>query len=144
MGEAWPPSTPAGRTGARAAANRTTWSAGSWPSWGRPASSRPGYLLRALKEGKLGLFQTALAALGGFSSPEVRRACNAPDPELMALACAAVGIDRVVFPTLLVLVRELNTAGPAAAPRLASARPRAFSRDPANAARAFRDLVAGV
>jgi uncharacterized protein (DUF2336 family) len=105
---------------------------------------RPGYLVRALKEGKLSLFQTALAALGGFPISEVRRACNASDPELIALACAAVGIDRVVFPTLLVLMRELNAGRPGGGPESGKRAASAFARDPANAARAFRDLVAGV
>ena len=105
---------------------------------------RPGYLVRALKEGKLSLFQTAMAALGRFPVGEVRRACNAPDPELIALACAAVGIDRVVFPTLLVLMRELNAGRPGGGPEAGKRAASAFMRDPANAARAFRDLVAGV
>ena len=105
---------------------------------------RPGYLVRALKEGKLSLFQTAMAALGRFPVGEVRRACNAPDPELIALACAAVGIDRVVFPSLLVLMRELNVGRPGGGPEAGKRAASALLRDPANAARAFRDLVAGV
>ncbi len=111
---------------------------------GAAGELRPGYLLRALKEGKLGLFQTALAALGGFSQSDVRRACNAPDPELIALACAAVGIDRVVFPTMLVMVRELNQSRPGGGPEAGKRAAAAFSRDPGHAAKAFRDLVAGV
>lgn len=105
---------------------------------------RPGYLVRALKEGKLPLFQAALAALGGFQIGEVRRACAAADPELIALACAAVGIDRVVFPTVLVTVRELNGGRPGGGPEAGRRAAAAFTRDPANAAKAFRDLVAGV
>jgi uncharacterized protein (DUF2336 family) len=105
---------------------------------------RPGYLVRALKEGKLSLFQTAMAALGHLPVSEVRRACNAPSPELIALACAAVGIDRVVFPTLLVLMRELNAGRPGGDPEAGKRAVSAFTRDPDNAARAFRDLVAGV
>jgi uncharacterized protein (DUF2336 family) len=105
---------------------------------------RPGYLLRALKEGKFSLFQGALATLGEFEVLQVRRACAAPDPEPLALACAAVGIDRSVFPSLLVMVRELNGGRPGGdgeAGRRASA---AFSRDPASATSAFRKRVGGV
>jgi uncharacterized protein (DUF2336 family) len=105
---------------------------------------RSGYLVRALKEGKLGLFQAALAALGGFPLAEVRRACRAPDPELIALACAAVGIDRVVFPTLLVMVRELNDGRPGGDPEAGKRAAAALSREPSSAAKAFRDLAAGV
>lgn len=73
---------------------------------------RPGYLLRALKEGRLSLFLTSLAALGRFDPIHVRRAVDSERPELLALACAAVGIDRSVFPTILTLVRDLNEGLP--------------------------------
>ena len=69
---------------------------------------RPGHLLRALKEGRLTLFLTALATLGRFDRNHVLRAVNSDRPELLALACAAVGIDRSVFPTILEMVRDLN------------------------------------
>jgi uncharacterized protein (DUF2336 family) len=73
---------------------------------------RPGYLLRALREGKLSLFAAGLAALGGFEPAQVRRALNSDRPELLALACAAVGIDRSVYPSILGLVRQLNEGRP--------------------------------
>ena len=76
---------------------------------------RPGFLLRSLREGKLHLFQVALASLASLKTAEVQTASNANRPELLALACAAVGIDRSVFPTILSLVRALNEARPAAA-----------------------------
>jgi len=63
---------------------------------------------------------------------------------LLALACAAVEIDRVVFPTLLVLMRDLNAGRPGGGPEAGKRAASAFLRDPANAARVFRDLVAGV
>ncbi|MGZ8364236.1 MAG: DUF2336 domain-containing protein [Caulobacteraceae bacterium] len=69
---------------------------------------RCGYLLRALREGKLSLFENALGKLGGFSAEEVRRAVNAETPDMLALACASVGLDRSVFGTVLGLVRGLN------------------------------------
>src|SRR5579875_1998318 len=73
---------------------------------------RPGFLLRALREGKLHLFQVALTSLAGVKTEEVERACIDGGPELLALACAGVGIDRSVFPTILSLVRALNRARP--------------------------------
>jgi uncharacterized protein (DUF2336 family) len=102
---------------------------------------RPGYLVRALKERKLTLFENALAALGGFAIADVRAAIDAPSPEPLALACAAVGIDRVVFPTLLSLVRELNGGRPyggEAGRAIASA----FSANGGIAAEHFRECVA--
>jgi len=69
---------------------------------------RPGYLVRTLREGRLSLFATALAMLGRFDADHVRRALDSDRPELLALACSAVGIDRSVFPAILQMVRELN------------------------------------
>jgi uncharacterized protein (DUF2336 family) len=73
---------------------------------------RPGYLVRALREGRLSLFCTALAMLGRFETDHIRRAIDSDRPELLGLACAAVGIDRSVFPTILHMVRELNGGRP--------------------------------
>lgn len=73
---------------------------------------RPGYLVRALREGRLSLFIGALATLGRFDPEQVRQAVDSDRPELLALACAAVGIDRSAFPALLSLVRELNGGRP--------------------------------
>ncbi|MDP3749443.1 MAG: DUF2336 domain-containing protein [Phenylobacterium sp.] len=73
---------------------------------------RPGYLLRALQDGKLSLFVGGLATLGRFDLTQVRRALNSDRPELLALACASVDIDRSVFPTILELVRNLNGGRP--------------------------------
>jgi uncharacterized protein (DUF2336 family) len=73
---------------------------------------RPGYLIRALREGRLSLFCTTLAMLGRFEADHIRRAIDSDRPELLALACAAVGIDRSVFPTILAMVRELNAGRP--------------------------------
>jgi len=73
---------------------------------------RPGYLVRALREGRLSLFCTTLAMLGRFEAEHIRRAVDSDRPELLALACAAVGIDRSVFPTILNMVRELNGGRP--------------------------------
>jgi len=73
---------------------------------------RPSYLLRALREQRLSLFASALATLGGFSVGQVNRAIAADRPDMLALACATVGLDRSAFSTLLALVRELNHALP--------------------------------
>lgn len=73
---------------------------------------RPGYLVRALREGRLSLFCTTLAMLGRFEAEHVRRVVNSDRPELLGLACAAVGIDRSVFPSILQMVRELNGGRP--------------------------------
>lgn len=73
---------------------------------------RAGLLIRAVREKRLALFAHGLAALGGFAVGQVRAALSAPTPEALYYACAAVGIDRAVFPTLLVELRKLNNALP--------------------------------
>jgi uncharacterized protein (DUF2336 family) len=73
---------------------------------------RAGYLVRALQEGRLSLFAAALATLGRFEVDQVRRAIDSERPELLGLACAAVGIDRSVFPSILEMVRALNGGRP--------------------------------
>ncbi len=73
---------------------------------------RPGFLLRSLREGKLHLFKVALASLASVRIEDVQAAVDADKPEILALACAAVGIDRSVFPTILSLVRALNEGKP--------------------------------
>ncbi len=73
---------------------------------------RPGYLIRALREGRLGLFAGALAVLGRFDTAQVQATLDSDRPELLALACAAVGIDRSVFPDILDMVRDLNGGRP--------------------------------
>ncbi|WP_342745815.1 DUF2336 domain-containing protein [Caulobacter mirabilis] len=73
---------------------------------------KPGYLLRALREGRLTLFVAALAKLGGFEPEHIRRAIDSDRPELLGLACAAIGVDRGVFPTILEAVRALNHGRP--------------------------------
>ncbi|HET6971607.1 MAG TPA: DUF2336 domain-containing protein [Phenylobacterium sp.] len=73
---------------------------------------RPGYLIRALREGRLGLFAAGLAILGRFEPGQVQATLDSDRPELLALACAAVGIDRSVFPDLLEMTRKLNNGRP--------------------------------
>lgn len=73
---------------------------------------RPSYLLRALREGRLTLFISAIARLGNFDGEHIRRAIDSDRPELLALACAAIGVDRGAFPTILEAVRELNEGRP--------------------------------
>jgi uncharacterized protein (DUF2336 family) len=106
---------------------------------------RPGYLLRALREGKMSLFEGALAKLGGFTLEQVRLAAGADRPELLALACAAVGVDRSVFPTILSLVRELNGGKPNGSVEIGGRALAAFGEQPTGtAATAFRHAITAV
>ncbi len=103
---------------------------------------RPAYLIRALREGRLGLFIAALAALGGFESLQVQTALNSDRPELLALACVAVGIDRSAFPDILEMTRKLNLERPGGGAEGARKAAVAFAPvTPEVAAGAFREAV---
>jgi uncharacterized protein (DUF2336 family) len=106
---------------------------------------RPGYLLRVLREGRLPLFIVALARLGQFDPDQIRRAMDSNRPELLALACSAVSIDRSVFPTILELVRQLNGGRPGGGDEGARRAGSAFGPfTPDIAAMAFRQAVGAV
>lgn len=101
---------------------------------------RAGYLIRAVRERRLGLFVHALATLGGFSVAEVREALAARSPEALFYACASVGVDRAVYPALLVEIRLLNDGFPG------DAGERVWLRgaiSTASAVRSFRALIKG-
>lgn len=106
---------------------------------------RPAYLLRALREQKLGLFAAGMCTLGAFTPEDVRSALNSDRPELLGLACAAVRIDRSVFPTILELVRKLNGGLPGGGDEGARRAAGAFgSFTPAVASASFRQAVRAV
>jgi uncharacterized protein (DUF2336 family) len=103
---------------------------------------RAGLLLRALRDGKLTLFTIALAELGGFTTDEVRVALDADTPELLSLACAAVGVDKGAMPSLLTLVRSLNGARPGGEAEVARDKGLITLLDRDSAARSFRKRIA--
>lgn len=99
---------------------------------------RAGYLVRAVRERRLGLFVHALATLGGFSTAQVREALAARTPEALFYACASVGVDRAVYPALLAEIRLLNGGLPG---DLGDAVWLRGAISPASAGRSFRALV---
>ena len=103
---------------------------------------RPGYLLRALREGKLSLFKASLARLSGFPRDAVDAAIESGRADLLALACATVGIDRSVFPTLQRLITDLMGRRIIASPAAQADGAAAFAEPPETAARTFRERVA--
>ncbi|MBS0334910.1 MAG: DUF2336 domain-containing protein [Proteobacteria bacterium] len=106
---------------------------------------RPGYLVRALQEGRLSLFTVALATLGRFESDHVQRVIDSDRPELLGLACAAVGIDRSVFPSILEMIRGLNGGRPGGGMEGAKKAIGAFGPvSPQIAATAFRQAALSV
>lgn len=102
-----------------------------------------GSLLETLRDGQLPVFAAALARLGGFAPAEVQAALDSGQPDLLALACASVGVDQRAFPTILEGVRALNQGRPGGGEEAARRASGAFAPfEPAVAARAFRRLAA--
>jgi uncharacterized protein (DUF2336 family) len=99
---------------------------------------RAGFLIRAVREKRLSLFEHAVTALGGFTLDQVRAAMVRPGPDALFLMCAAVGIDRAVFPALLEEIRAMNHGRPGVSH---SGYPGHTSVAPAAAAREFRTLM---
>lgn len=99
---------------------------------------RCGLLVRAVREKRLSLFIYGLAALSEFSVDQVRSAMSAPSPEALYYACAAIGIDRAVFPPLLNDLRQLNDFLPGDRGEPVWLRGAISTR---SAARAFRALI---
>jgi uncharacterized protein (DUF2336 family) len=102
---------------------------------------RTGFLLQALRQSRLHLFQVALASLASLRTEDVQSACASEDPELLALACAAVGLDRSVFPTVLSWVRSLNQGRPPPRAGEREAMEPAFQLRPDAAAERFRNRL---
>lgn len=102
---------------------------------------RPGFLIRAIREQKLGLFEHGLAALTGCPVTHVRSAVMATGPDALFLACAAIGIDRAVFPAVLDEVRKLSGGLPGNA---AGAGWSMMALSTAAAAREFKVLMSDV
>jgi uncharacterized protein (DUF2336 family) len=106
---------------------------------------KPSYLLRSLREQRVSLFRAALATLGEYALKDVKKATEVDRPELLALACAGVGVDRSAFSTLLGLVRAANAGKPGGDPQRARRAFDAFRPDQAHmAAAAFRKAISEV
>ncbi|WP_269516246.1 DUF2336 domain-containing protein [Brevundimonas subvibrioides] len=99
---------------------------------------RAGFLIRAVREKRLSLFEHGVTALSGFPLRQVRAALARPSPDALFLMCAAVGIDRAVFPALLEEIRAMSDGRPG---DFDTGYPGRTSLSPAAAAREFRALM---
>ena len=99
---------------------------------------KPAMLIRAVRERRMSLLVHGLATLGGYTVNQVRQALNGPTPEALYYACSSVGIDRAVFPTLLIELRKLNHGLPGDLGKPVWQR---GSLSPTSAARAFRAII---
>jgi uncharacterized protein (DUF2336 family) len=106
---------------------------------------RSGYLMQALKEERLSLFAAGLTTLGAYEASDIRKALDGERPDLLALACAGVRIDRGAFPDILDLVRKLNAGRPGGGAEGARRASGAFGPFPPEIARAaFRQAIRSV
>lgn len=103
---------------------------------------RPGYLIRALREKRLGLFVASLAEMLNVETTAIELSINRERPDLLALACNAAGLDRSAFTTLLGLVRDLNSSRPGGSGEELKRAMNAFAHPPQLAHAAFRRALA--
>lgn len=97
---------------------------------------RPGFLVKSLRDGRLSLFEVALSALCEAPRGMIATAVRGDDPRRLALACAAAGVDRGAFPTLLSLVRRITGGQPGESGDSAARVKAAFALPDPRAARA--------
>ncbi len=102
---------------------------------------RPGLLLRALRERKMGLFKSVLARLGQFEPAQVEAALASGRQDLLALACAAVTIDRGAFRSIHGLVEDNLGRRVQASQALPGEISAAFAMTPEQARKAFIERV---
>ncbi|HXJ02372.1 MAG TPA: DUF2336 domain-containing protein [Micropepsaceae bacterium] len=67
---------------------------------------RASFLIRVLNQGQMELFEYAFAALLNMEPETMRTALYGDNPQMVALACRAAGIDRSVFQTVFNLSRH--------------------------------------
>jgi len=67
---------------------------------------RASFLIRVLHQGQMELFEEGFAALLGMKVETMRKALYGENPQTVALACRAAGIDRSVFQTVFNLSRH--------------------------------------
>lgn len=99
---------------------------------------RAGFLIRAVREKRLSLFEHGITALSGFTLTQVRAAIVRPTPDALFLLCASVGIDRAVFPAVLDEIRALADGWPGDGDMGEIGR---VSLSPSAASRAFKALL---
>jgi uncharacterized protein (DUF2336 family) len=65
-----------------------------------------GFLIKALHQSEVTLFELGLAKLCGLRPVLMRRIVYEPGGEALAIACRAIGLDRAVFQTVYKLTRQ--------------------------------------
>jgi uncharacterized protein (DUF2336 family) len=66
----------------------------------------PGFLIKALHQSEVTLFELGFAKLCGLRALLMRRIIYEPGGEALAIACRAIGLDRAVFQTVYKLTRQ--------------------------------------
>jgi len=77
----------------------------------RSGQLKASYLIRVLRQGQRELFDHGIATLLQLDVEPLRKALDGANPQSVALACRAAGIDRAAFPTVFELCRHHNPCG---------------------------------
>jgi len=69
-----------------------------------------GFLLKSLRQGEIDLFELSFAKLLDISRQTIQKILYTKDPQVLAVACRVLGLDPVVFSTILELTYSVNHA----------------------------------
>ncbi|MCF8466796.1 MAG: DUF2336 domain-containing protein [Sneathiella sp.] len=69
------------------------------------------FMIKSLHQGEVDLFEFAFAKLLGVDIEEIRYIVYAENPEILAVACRALKIDRVIFKTIYDLTSSIRNKG---------------------------------
>lgn len=76
---------------------------------------RPAFLMKCLHQGQMDMFEAGFSRLLGLPPETTRLVTYHDDPQVLALACHAVGLDKAVFGTIFNLTRSAK-GGPLSVP----------------------------
>lgn len=67
-----------------------------------------GFILKSLRQGEVDLFELSFARLLDISRTNLQKMLYSKDPQPLAVACRVLGLDQVVFATILDLIYPVN------------------------------------
>ncbi|MBL4906919.1 MAG: DUF2336 domain-containing protein [Sneathiella sp.] len=67
-----------------------------------------GFMLKSLRQGEIDLFEHTFAKLLEMTRDQIQKILYSKDPQLLAVACRVLGLDRIVYSTILDLTASVN------------------------------------
>ncbi len=84
------------------------------------AAVTPQLIVDALRQGQVGLFERLFGEITGLSAERITRVLSDNGGEDLAIACRALGLEKLLFASIFILSRKLADGGKVADPRTLS------------------------